>query len=107
MCNIAYYNTIFSCEDTFEAVASNLEEDMSIAISLFRNNQMAANPSKLQVILLGMKKKYCPLIWIFCGKDANHRRRLCGGLGGSSHPWAMLRGAQPSRKFFLSKILFL
>ena len=53
--NFADDNTIFSCDDTFESVASNLEQDMSQAISWFKTNQMVANPSKFQVMLLGLK----------------------------------------------------
>ena len=54
VCNFADDNTIFSCDDTFESVASNREEDMSQAISWFKTNQMAANSSKFQVMLLGL-----------------------------------------------------
>ena len=55
MCNFADDNTIFPCDDTFENVTSNLEEDMSQGISWFKTNQMVANPSKFQVMLLGLK----------------------------------------------------
>ena len=55
VCNFADDNTTFSCDDTFESVASNLEEDMSQAISWFKANQMVANPSEFQVMLLGLK----------------------------------------------------
>ena len=55
MCNFADDNTIFSCDDTFESVASNLEQDMSQAISWFKTNQMVANPSKFQAMLLGLE----------------------------------------------------
>ena len=55
VCNFADDNTIFSCDDTFESVASNLKQDMSQAISWFKTNQMVANPSKFQVMLLGLK----------------------------------------------------
>ena len=48
-------NTIFSCDDTFESVASNLEEGMSQTIFWFKTNQIVANPSKFQVMLLGLK----------------------------------------------------
>ena len=54
-CNFADDDTIPSCEETFESVASNLEEDMSRAISWLKTNQMVANPSKFQVMLLGLK----------------------------------------------------
>ncbi len=53
--NFADDNTFFSCEDTFENFASNLEQDMSQAISWFKTNQMVANSSKFQVMLLGLK----------------------------------------------------
>ena len=36
LCNFADDDTIFSCDETFESVASNLEEDMSQAISCFK-----------------------------------------------------------------------
>ena len=36
-------------------MASNLKQDMSQAISWFKTNQMVANPSKFQVMLLGLK----------------------------------------------------
>ena len=52
MCNFADDNN--SCDDTFESLASNLEEDMSQAISWFKTNQMVANPSKFQVMLRGL-----------------------------------------------------
>ena len=55
VCNFPDDNTIFSCDDTFESVASNLEQDMSQAVSWFKTNQMVANLSKFQVILLGLK----------------------------------------------------
>ena len=40
---------------TLETVASNLEYDMSRAMSWFKTNQMVANPSKFQVMLIGLK----------------------------------------------------
>ena len=40
-------------------MASNLEEEeISIVISWFRNNQLVANPSKFQVMLLGIKNNH-------------------------------------------------
>ena len=55
MCNFADDNTIYSCSDSFESVASNLGGDMFQAMSLFKRNQMVANPSKFQVMLIGLK----------------------------------------------------
>ena len=51
MCNFTEDNATFSCEDTFETVSSNFEEDISIVISWFRASQMVDNPSKFQVLL--------------------------------------------------------
>ena len=48
-------NTIYSFGDSFESVASNLEDDMSQAMSWFKTNQMVANPSKFHVMLIGLK----------------------------------------------------
>ena len=51
------FSTSFSRALNFchAAPASNLEQDMSQAISWFKTNQMVANPSKFQVMLLGLK----------------------------------------------------
>ena len=54
MCNFADDNTIFSCSNSFEVVASSLEEDMSKSMSWFKTNQMVVNASKFQVILFGL-----------------------------------------------------
>ena len=43
VCDFADDNTIVSCDDTFESVASNLEEDLSQAISWFKTNQIHQN----------------------------------------------------------------
>ena len=54
--NFADDNAIFSCDDdTFESVASNLEEDLSQAISWFKANKMVVYQSKFLVMLLGLK----------------------------------------------------
>ena len=47
-------NTIFSCGNSFEAVASTLEEDLSKSMYWFKTNQMVLNTSKFQVILFGL-----------------------------------------------------
>ena len=54
MCNFADDNTIFSCGNSFEVVASSLEEDMSKSMSWFTTNQIVLNASKFQVILFGL-----------------------------------------------------
>ena len=58
VCNFADDNTIFACDETFESEASNLEEDMSHAISWFKSSQMIASPSKYQIMLFGLKTNY-------------------------------------------------
>ena len=50
VCNFADDNTIFSCDNSFEVVASSLEEDMSGLLSWFKTNQMVMNASKFQAI---------------------------------------------------------
>ena len=52
MCNFAD-DDIFSCGNSFEVVASSLEEDMSKSMSWFKTNQMVVNASKFQVIFFG------------------------------------------------------
>ena len=55
MCNLADDNTTSPCDVTFESVSSNLEESMHQTIPWFKTNQMVANPSKFQVMLLGLR----------------------------------------------------
>ena len=155
-CNFADDNTIYACSQNLEHVVSCLKDDTHSALCWFRDNGMVANPSKFQVMFLGLKSdqeyvfeidekpipatstvkllgitidcrlkfsehvntlckkannktsafsrvaeyldqdkrrilyntfimsnfNYCPLIWMFCGKDANvpinrvHKRAL-------------------------------
>jgi hypothetical protein len=53
ICNFADDNTIYSCANSMNEVISNLTHDLSIVLSWFRTNQLAANPSKFQMIVLG------------------------------------------------------
>ena len=48
------YNTIFSCSNSFQVVASSLEENMSKSMYWFKTNQMVVKASKFQVILIGL-----------------------------------------------------
>ena len=57
VCKFSDDNGIYSCGDSFESVASDLEDDMSQAMSWFKTNQMVANPSKFQVMLNGLNNK--------------------------------------------------
>ena len=54
VCNFADDNSIFSCGNSFEVVASNLEEGMSKSIHWLKTNQMVVNASKFQGILFGL-----------------------------------------------------
>lgn len=40
---------LMTCDDTFNNVASNLEENVFLAISGFKTNRMIVNPSKFHV----------------------------------------------------------
>ena len=45
---------LFSCGNSFEVVASSLEENMYKSMYWFKTNQMVVNASKFQVILFGL-----------------------------------------------------
>ena len=47
-------DTVFSCGNSFEVVASSLEEDMSKSMYWLETNQLVVNASKFQVSLLGL-----------------------------------------------------
>ena len=48
-CNFADDSTIFFCGNSFEVVASSLEEDMSKSMSWFKTNQMVVNASNFKI----------------------------------------------------------
>ena len=54
VCNFADDNTVFSCGNSFEVVASNLEEDVSKLMYWCKTNQMVVNASNFQVVLFGL-----------------------------------------------------
>ena len=54
VCNFADDNTIFSCGNSFEAVASSIKVNMSKSMSWPKTNQMVVNTSKLQVLLFDL-----------------------------------------------------
>ena len=54
-CNFADDNTIYACSQNLEHVVSCLKDDTHSALCWFRDNGMVANPSKFQVIFLGLK----------------------------------------------------
>ena len=54
-CNFADDNTIYACSQNLEHVVSCLKDDTHSALCWFRDNGMVANPSKFQVMFLGLK----------------------------------------------------
>ena len=54
VCNFANDNTIFSCGNSFEVVASSLEGDMFKPMSWFKTNQMVVIATKFKVRLFGL-----------------------------------------------------
>ena len=163
-------NTLFACDQKTERVISSLELDIHSTLEWFESNMMVANPSKFQLMFMGLNQdiklcleiddkiipptsqvkmlgvkidaklkfsahgeascvkasrsvsafsrvarylqqpqkkllynsfimanfKYCPLIWMFCGKGANnkinriHKRALCVLFDDHDTPFAEL-----------------
>ena len=54
VCSFVDDNIIFSCGNSFEAVASSLEEDMSKLMYWFKTKQIVVNASKFQALLFGL-----------------------------------------------------
>ena len=61
ICNFADDTTIYACDTDVEAVMIRLENDLQGLMQWFNNNGMSANPSKFQIMFLGLKgaKKLC------------------------------------------------
>ena len=61
ICNFADDTTIYACDTDVEAVMIRLENDLQGLMQWFTNNGMSANPSKFQIMFLGLKgaKKLC------------------------------------------------
>ena len=64
LCNFADDNTIYSCHTSVDAIITNLEIDLSNVLEWFKKNQVAENPDKFQMIVLGL-----------------HNRKLCINMG--------------------------
>ena len=56
VCNFADDNTIYTFDDNIETILRLLKGDINNALQWFKNNQMAANPDKFQVIFMGLEK---------------------------------------------------
>ena len=52
ICNFADDNTIYSCAKSVNDVIENLQSDLKIALTWFKDNQMMANPGKFQFMIL-------------------------------------------------------
>ncbi len=57
VCNFADDTTIYTFGKDIESVILNLEEDLSNTLNWFRDNHMAANPAKFQVMFLGLREE--------------------------------------------------
>ena len=170
ICDFADDNTLFACDQKIERVISSLEIDIRSTLEWFESNMMVANPSKFQLMFMGLNQdnklcleinekiipstnqvkllgitidaklkfdthveslcvkanrsvsafsrvarylqqpqkrllynsfvmsnfKYCPLIWMFCGKGANnkinkiHKRALSVLFDNHNAPFADL-----------------
>lgn len=56
ICNFADDNTIYVLSHDVESMIANLEIDISNTLKWFDSNFMVANPSKSQVMFVGLKK---------------------------------------------------
>ena len=55
MCNFADDTTIYACGTSIDAVTIKLKYDLQKLLDWFKNNGMCANPSKFQMMFLGLK----------------------------------------------------
>ena len=61
ICNFADDNTIYSCANSLTEVILKLKDDLPIVLSWFKANQLAANPSKFQMLVLGVNDSKLPI----------------------------------------------
>ena len=57
ICNFADDTTIYSCESNIDSVIIKLERDLQEVLEWYTANGMSANPSKFQIMFLGLKRK--------------------------------------------------
>ena len=57
ICNFADDTTIYSCESNIDSVIIKLERDLQEVLEWYTANGMSANPSKFQILFLGLKRK--------------------------------------------------
>ena len=54
VCNFADDTTIYSCSSNYEEATEKLSADTHLVLNWFRINSMVANPSKFQIMFLGL-----------------------------------------------------
>ena len=57
ICNFADDTTIYSCDSNIDSVIIKLERALQEVLEWYTANGMNANPSKCQIIFLGLKRK--------------------------------------------------
>ena len=55
ICNFPDDTTIYACDTSIDAVTIKLKDDLQKLLDWFRNNGMCANPTKFQMMFLGLK----------------------------------------------------
>lgn len=66
ICNFADDNTLYSCHFSLKPVLANLEIDLRNCLKWYELNQLAVNPKKFQLIILGVKN---PNVTLNIGKQ--------------------------------------
>ena len=64
MCNFADDTTIHACDTSIEAVTINLKDHLQKPLDWFKNNGMCVNPSKFQIMFLGLKNGNSFILYI-------------------------------------------
>ena len=54
--NFADDNTIYACDDSIESILRSLKRDINNALKWLKDNRMAANSYKFQLIFMGLEK---------------------------------------------------
>ena len=57
ICNFADDTTIYSCDSNIYSVIIKFERDLQEVLEWYAANDMSANPSKFQIMFLGLKRK--------------------------------------------------
>ena len=60
VCNFADDNTLYSCGHSLDEVIATLKHDIDVVLKWFESNHLAANPSKFQLMFLGVPSSELP-----------------------------------------------